>query len=561
MGENIFIQISVLLVVTVCIAYIVRLLKQPLIIAYIIAGIVCGPLFLGLLEGQTETYNAFAKFGVILLLFVLGMSLNFNYLRKIGLVALTTGIGQVIFTFIVGALILLALSFDFSSSLYLAMAITFSSTIIITKLLSDKGDEGTIYGKNTIGLMLVQDVIAILIMIIVTTSGQGSSITSSLGLLVIKGVVLVIFLYFASKYFLSYILDTISDSGEFLFIFTLSWCFAIASLVSLFGFSVEIGAIAAGLTLGSSPYQAEIISRIKPLRDFFIVLFFVILGSEIGLVGIDGIVIPGLVLALFILIGNPLILYIFFRLSKFTRRNSFLAGLTAAQVSEFGFILLFTGQQAGHIQDEKVLAVFTFVALLTIFASSYLITYNSQIYELVAPLLEKFGKKDAKRQRNAKRKKFDVWVLGCHQMGWKACCALLKKKHSFAAVDINPRTVKKLQRLGVEAFYGDIADVELLESLPLNDANLVIVTAPDPSDQKTLVSYLQKLKNRPMIISNLHHYKHRDDLYDLGVDYIVMPHLLGGNWIAEIIQNRRWTKLAFKRLRKLQQEELESEFS
>jgi Kef-type K+ transport system membrane component KefB len=323
MENNIFLQFSILLGLTISIAFIIRLLKQPLLVAYILAGIISGPIFLNILSGDHEMFEAFSQFGIVLLLFVLGLNLNLNHLKKIGKVAAITGLGQVLFTFIFGVLILHFLNFPFYAGLYLALAITFSSTIIIVKLLNDKKDTESIYGKYTIGLMLIQDIIAIVILILLGNFTNDGDLLTSLMLFLLKGLAIVIVLFFVSKYFLHRILDRVASSGEFLFIFTIAWCFGVASLVYLIGFSIEIGAVVAGLTLGSSPYQAGIAGRVKPLRDFFIVLFFIILGSQMGMSDVGGILVPGIILSLFILIGNPLILYVLFRFFQIYQKKQF----------------------------------------------------------------------------------------------------------------------------------------------------------------------------------------------------------------------------------------------
>ncbi|MBU0625546.1 cation:proton antiporter [Patescibacteria group bacterium] len=350
--DSIFGQISTLLTVTVGAAFLIRLFRQPFIIAYIVAGIICGPYILNLLHGDQHLYEAFAQFGVVLLLFIIGLNLNFNHLKSIGRASLFTGLGQVIFTAGIGFLILLALGISSRSAIYLAIAITFSSTIIIMKLLSDKRDTETIYGRYTIGLMLVQDLIAVVLVIVLgIMSGEGEGVIAfaRLGLTLVLSVGALVLL---SKYVLPHILASIADSSELLFLFSLAWCFGVASLLYWFGLSLEVGAIISGIALSSSPFQLEIASRIRPLRDFFLVLFFIVLGSEMGLSNLGHIFLPAVVLSVFILIGNPLILYLIFRQLKFTRRNSLLAGLTAAQVSEFGFVLLFAGRNAGHVHGD-----------------------------------------------------------------------------------------------------------------------------------------------------------------------------------------------------------------
>ncbi len=558
MIDNIFLQISIILGVTITLAFLVRAFKQPLIIAYIISGLLLGPVFLNIVNNQEETYQVFSEFGIVLLLFVVGLSLNFNYLKKIGKVAFVTGIGQVIFTGFFGVLILRLLGFSLISAIYLAVAITFSSTIIITKLLSDKKDLESVYGRYTIGLMLVQDVIAVLIMIFIGSFGK-YNFWDSLGKLFINGLGLVLLIFILAKYVLPIILKRVAESGEFLLVFTLAWCFGLAGLVYWLGFSLEIGAIVAGISLGSSKYQTEIGSRVKPIRDFFIVLFFIILGSQMGLSQLSQAIKPGVILALFIIFGNPLILYFLYRIMKFTRRNSFLAGITAAQVSEFGFILLVVGIHSGHISGSEV-PIFTIVALLTIFISSYLVTYGEQIYRFLLPLFSIFGI-DHQVQPEEELEKYPVWVFGYHRMGWKICEALKYKKSSFAVVDFNPDIINKLNDRKIPAYYGDAADVEFLETLSLTGAKLVVATLPATDDQKTLIHYIRSINPKVVIIVTSYELKYVEDLYEAGANYVMMPHLLGGHWMAEILKNSTWTESTFKKLRKEQREDMKMRYT
>ena len=553
MTENIFFQISALLGITISIAFFVRLLKQPLIVAYIIAGIVSGPLFLNLINNQGGTYQAFAEFGIVLLLFVIGLNLNFSHLKKIGKVSLLTGLGQFFFTTLFGSGLMLWLGLSWQTALYLAVAMTFSSTIIVMKLISDKKDGESVYGRYTLGLLLIQDIIAIAILFFIGTIYKASPSTTPLPQMLITMLTLIVAIVLTTKFVLPMALKRIAQSGEFLFIFTVAWCFGIASLVYASGFSLEIGAIIAGLSLGSSPYQPEISSRIKPLRDFFIVLFFVILGSEMVMSDLRSIWLPALVMSLFVLIGNPIILYIIYRTQKFTRRNSFLGALTVAQVSEFGFILLITGQTLGHI-SSSALSLFTTVALTTICVSSYLITYNEQIYRWFIPFFNRFGK-DKVHEHNIVPKKYDVWVFGYHRIGWRVCRSLEEKKISYAVVDYNPHTITKLKKMNIPAYFGDAADVEFLESLPLSKAKAIILTIPAADDQLTLISHVRQMAAKPKIIANLYHYARAEELYAAGANFVMLPHLLGGQWLADFICHKQTAK-DYSELRSDQKKEM-----
>lgn len=557
--DNIFLQVSILMGIAVSIAFIMRFLKQPLVVAYIVAGLIAGPMVLNLMHGDQSLYDSFSQFGVVLLLFVVGLNLNFTHIKSIGKMAIIAGLGQVLFTASIGFLILLGLNFTVMSAFYLSIAISFSSTIIIIKLLSDKKDTRALYGRYTIGLMIVQDIIAISILIIINSIGIESSLGGALILFLFKLISLIGFIIVLARYVLPVILNKVAESSEFLFIFTIAWCFAIASLLYWVGFGIEIGAIVAGLSLGASPYQAEISSRIRPLRDFFLVIFFIILGSELQILSTENILIPSIVLSLFIIFGHSIILYIIFRSFKFTRRNSFLIGTTAAQVSEFGFMVLYAGQQSGHIYNNE-LSIFIIVALLTIFLSTYIITYNEQIYRFFLPAFNFFGN-DKTRQTEKKIEKYDVWVFGYHRIGWKICETLLEKKVKFAVIDFDPSTIKKLKRRGIPNYFGDAADVEFLSELPLEKSQLIISTLPEFDDQKTMIQHVRAKNKKVHIIANLYYKEHLHELYAIGTDYVMMPHLLGGQWISEILKEHKWNKTTFKKIREAQKKEMQLRFT
>ncbi len=554
MIDTIFINTSIILSLTIGIAFIVQLLKQPLIISYIITGILVGPVFLNIMHSDQEYFHIFAEFGVILLLFLVGLSLNFQFLKKIGKVAAVTGIGQVIFTSIFGFFILTILGFELKFAIFLAIAMTFSSTIIIMKLLSEKRETETVYGRYTIGLMLVQDIIAILLLILLPALKTDSSIFISILIVLLKSTLFLIFISLVSKIILL-LLNKAAKSGEFLLIFTIAWCFAIAGLAEWIGLSLEVGAIVAGLALGSSVYQSEISSRIKPLRDFFIVLFFIILGSEMNITSLSEVVVPGIILSLFVLIGNPFVLYSLYRLMKFNRRVSFKAGLTAAQVSEFGFVFIFLVNQHDLI-DGDMLPIFTFVALTTIFISSYLIMYNNTIFRKLEPIFNKFGK-DKHNSKEEKPKKFDVIVFGYHRLGWKICKTLEELNLSYAVVDYNPLSVKRLRERGMNYYFGDATDVELLDELPLTKAKMIISTMPHAPSQVTMIKHVREENPKALIIANLSYSKFLDDVYDAGADYVMMPHLVCGEWMTNILKTEKINKTLLKKLVKLQEDEIQ----
>ena len=554
--DSIFFDISIILGIAVGIAFIANLLKQHLIISYLFTGVICGPLFLNLVSPDHDFFQIFAKFGVVMLLFLVGLNLNVDYLKKIGKPSIVSGLSQVIFTSSLGFLIIFSFGLPVLSALFIAISITFSSTIIATKILSDKGDIGSVYGRYSIGLNLVQDMVAVVIMIILPAFYLGDALVVSFLSLIIKSSLFLLGVYLVTRFLLPFTLNKIAESKEFLFIFALAWCFIVSGVAEWSGLSLEVGALIAGLSLAASRYQLEINSRVRPLRDFFIALFFIILGSKMGLANLQEVFWPGLVVSMFILIGNPFILYTVFRFMRFTRKNSFLSSLSAAQVSEFGFVLLFLLYDMNLVTGTD-LTLFTMVALITIFFSSYLITYNKQIFDKINPLFEKFfGKDKALAVKEDRGVKYDVLVFGYHRLGWKICDSLKESGVSFAVVDFDPKAIEKLRQRGIPYYFGDAGAIDFLGDIFSSKVKMVISTIPDFKDQMTLVQQLRKFSKKAIFIGSLSHIKHLNSLYNEGADFIITPHLLAGSWMKNLISENRCNKSSFRRLRNEQRKEL-----
>jgi Kef-type K+ transport system membrane component KefB len=560
--ENIFLQFSILLGITVSVAFVIRMLRQPLIVAYILAGIISGPVFLNVVQGSENILKSFAQFGIVLLLFVVGLNLNLKHLKFFGKDIFVGGSLQFLFTAGFGALIMSFLGFSWISSLFVAICITFSSTIVVVKLLSDKRDLESVYGRYVVGLLVIQDLIAIgLLMFLNGSPETGLPWQSELILTFSKVGLLGIGVYLAAKALLPKIIEPIAHSNELLFIFTIGWCFGVASLVHAAGFSIEIGAIIAGATLGSSKFQSELSSRIKPLRDFFIVLFFIVLGSELHFGQIAGAIVPSVLISAFVLIVDPIILFGIMRQLGYTRRNAFLIGITAAQVSEFAFILAVKGKEVGYL-GELELAILTLVALLTITVSSYLIEYNEAIYKKLIPFFHLFGKDKAQKgNHEIAEETYDVIVFGYHRMGWKICEGLLKDKKKFAVVDFNPTVITHLRQKGISCFFGDASDTEFLGGLPFEKAKMIISTIPDPQDGITLVEHIRTRTTTVPVIATLFHRGRIDELYKAGANFVMLPHLLGGHWLVDVLEEKPWTDKTFQTFRKEQKEDLRQRFT
>lgn len=541
--SSIFAEVTFVIVLASIVAIIFRLLHQPAILAYILTGILLGPLHIFEIR-STEMLQTLAELGITLLLFMVGLELKFSELRSVGKIAIITGISQIVFTSLIGYFLSLALGFSSLSSIYIAIALTFSSTIIIVKLLSDKKDLNSLYGKISVGFLLVQDFVAILALIFLSGFGTpgGAASFFDFGLVIFKGTMLFIAILIASKSILPRLIDKLSHSQEVLFLFSIAWAFAMSALVSspLVGFSIEIGGFLAGLSLANSTENFQIVSKVRALRDFFITIFFVLLGMKMTFGNIDAILTPAVILSAFVLIGNPIIMMIILGALGYRKRTSFLAGLTVAQISEFSLILIFLGYKIGHVSND-VISLVTLIGVITFAASSYMILNGNALYKVLKPFLSVFEKKEAlaEEQKSFGELKDHVVLVGLNRSGSSIFETLQEEGKQVVVVDFDPDVIKKLEKANVSAIFGDIVDSDIQERVSLNSAKLVISTMADFEDNSLLMQSLKHNKNGAKIIVMAQDAQDAKMLYKRGADYVVVPHIAAGKHLAKIIAENR----------------------
>lgn len=529
---EIFIELSIIIGITVLIAGIMKLLKQPLIIGYILAGVIVSPYFLNIVQ-STETIKVFSQIGVALLLFIVGLSLSPKVIKEVGKVSLITGIGQIIFTSFIGFFISRLLGFSVIVSLYIAIALTFSSTIIIMKLLSDKRDLEKLYGKISIGFLLVQDIFVIILLMVISSFSGNLSIDNLSFVNILSGILLIGGFILISIYVLPSLSKFFAESQEFLFLFSIGWGLGLASLFYYMGFSMEIGALVAGIALSMSPFHYEISSKMRPLRDFFIILFFILLGSQMVFGNINELIVPAIIFSLFILIGNPLIVMILMGFLGYKKKIGFQAGLTVAQISEFSLILVALGVSVGHLTNE-ILSLVTIVGLITISGSTYLILYSDKIYPYLSEYLSIFERKKVKGGEQ-EFKDYDVVLFGYNRIGYDLLQSFKKLKKKFLVVDYNPETTLELSKKKIECRYGDVDDEEFLRELNLTKTKMIVSTIPEFETNLLLINEIRQINKDAIIIVVSHNIKEANTLYDEGATYVIMPHFLGGSHASMMI--------------------------
>jgi Kef-type K+ transport system membrane component KefB len=541
LAENPFYEFAIILFLAALLGGIGQLLRQPLIVVFIALGIIVGPSVLDVVKSK-DNIHLLAEIGITILLFIVGLKLDIRIIRSMGKIALMTGLGQVIFTSIFGYLIGLAFGFSSLHSFYIAVALTFSSTIIIVKLLSDKKEIDSLHGQIAIGFLIVQDIVVILVMIVLSAMRMDTdkSLASDLLRTLLSGIVLLVATWAAMKWIIPRLSTFLAQSQELLTLFAVAWALALASVGELMGFSGEVGAFLAGVSLASSKFKDVISSRLVSLRDFLLLFFFVHLGSNLDLSVIGNQVTAALVFSVFVLIGNPIIVLIIMGVMGYRKRTSFLAGLTVAQISEFSLIFAGLGLAVGHITEETV-GLITLVGLITIALSTYMILYSHQIYQAIAPALDIFQRKNPYRENKEKgefNKTYDIILIGIGRFGNRVAEMLDSHKDlSYVGIDFDPAIVKRWDEKGKDVLYGDVDDPELLEQIPFENSKFIISTIPVLEHSKHLIKSLQTqgYKGRIFVTATTEH--DRKILEKYPITKVLMPHQMAAtNFYNEFLK-------------------------
>ncbi|MDX1572455.1 MAG: cation:proton antiporter family protein [Methylophaga sp.] len=480
-----FFELTALLALAAVAGLIGLLLRQPMIVSFIAVGVLAGPSALNIVQSH-DNIELLAELGIALLLFLVGLKLDLKLIRSVGPVALATGLGQVLFTAIFGFIIGLLLGLDWVAALYVAIALTFSSTIIIVKLLSDKREVDALHGRIAIGFLIVQDLFVILAMMALSAYGIGGDAGNSPILQILTvlfyGLIMLALVGVFMRFIATPLVNHISHSPELLVIFAIGWATLLASLGEYFGFGKELGGLLAGISLASTPYREAIVARLSSLRDFLLLFFFIALGTELDLSLLGDQVGPALVFSLFVLIGNPLIVLAIMGYMGYRKRTGFLAGLTVAQISEFSLIFMAMGVSLGHVTNSA-LGLVTLVGLVTIALSVYMITYSHTLFRWCEPLLGIFERRHAFRehavgQHLSPQNQYDVIIFGLGRYGAVITERFQDEGKRVLAVDFNPDVVKRWRQRGFDIMYGDASDMDFIEMLPLQSVRWVICAMP-----------------------------------------------------------------------------------
>ena len=521
-------------------------LRIPLLLSYLVAGVVLGPhLGLGIIK-DAESIAALSEIGLVLLMFILGLEIDVRKLQQAGKAVLLNGAIQPLVCIILAWFFFSALgyggeSFDLT---YLAAACALSSTLVVVKILSDQMDLDVLPSRITLGILVIQDLWAIGFLAL--QPNLHDLTVSALGISFAKAGILVFSCWIMARFFLPYVFSKAGKQPELMLITAMAWCFAVCGLASGLNLSLEMGALIAGISVASFPYHLDIAAKISSLRDFFITLFFVSLGLQIPKPTVAVIALACAII-IFVLLSRVIVIFPLLHRLKYGNRASLLPALNLSQISEFALVLSALGVAYKHISPD-VLSAFIIAMVVSALISSFVIPSAHAIYKAINPLLEKIGFPDhvSPISENEAPKGFPkIVLLGFYREG-SSLLFEMQSRYSKSAienllvVDFNPEAHVQLQNSGLNCRYGDISSADTLRHLQLHQARLIICTLPDQAlkgiTNLKLLRILKKLAPDTQVIVTAEKLELAIEMYKEGAAYVFIPRLISTYYLADVVE-------------------------
>ncbi len=561
--DNIFVQLAIILGLSSLLGYILTRFKLPLLVAYLIGGLLIASTAI-FDPRASEVLHFLPEIGIAFVLFLVGMELDLREIKNLGRPILLAGSLQIIITTLAGSTVASLLGFGIVESWYLGVGLAFSSTILVIKLLIDKKDVGALYGKLAVGILLLEDLLAVVLLVALTVSnsvlGLGLQQAFPLFGLLFKALLLFGLAIILSKFILVTIFKAVSRQSELLFITALAWCFLYISFALSLGFSVVVGAFLAGVALANSPFHYQIQGKVKPLREFFVALFFVYLGTQVDFTEIEKIYPVMLIFTAYTLFIKPTIFLLLLGIFGFRKHTMFQTSLSLTHISEFSLILLLVGFEQGSVSRSALTSI-ALSAVLSMIVASVMITNSNKLYKKLSRILGFFERKSFKHfmEEGGHTESIvggHVVIIGARKVGGEIVKLLKREKIPQIVLDFNPHQVEALIGEKIPVLYGDMGDPEVLDGLNLQNARLVISTSASIEDNLLL---LEELKSRHINIPVIVRGETADDardLYKAGADFVIIPEILAGDFLVEKLKDHLKEGDFFKGRSKIELERL-----
>lgn len=557
-SETLFVQLSLVIALGAGIALIMRLLKQPLIIGHIMTGLIAGPAVFNLIKDESG-FTVLSTLGVALLLFIVGLELSLKIVSRLSKVVFLTTFIQVTAVMFAGAAIARLLDFGKLESLIIGLCLAMSSTIIIVTLLQQKKELMRLFGQIAVGMLILQDLVATAAKITLSARSAGDSVIE-VGMLLGRGVFFVILLYTVSRLILPRATKFLESSKELLFILSIGWALGIAALFAEIGFSMEVGALLAGMSLASLPFSHEVASRLRPMRDFFIIIFLITLGYSLAPDQIQSAFLPAVLFSLIVFTLKPLVVLVALGMQGYTKRASFKTAIAMSQISEFSLVFIVAAVSHSYVSQTAQAAI-GLTALITFAGSTYLIKYDDALFGLFEQKLRFFERRVTRLEQKNAMQKYSIVVFGYRKGGAEFIRTFKNMGKRFIVVDYDPEAIELIEKQNVQYLYGDATDAELIEELQLDKSKLVVSTISDPAANEFLAHWLSKHSPSTVFVGSAETAYQAAKLYNEGASYVMMPHFIGSEKISTFIKKSGFKKSEFNKFREKHLNYLETHYS
>ena len=534
-------DLGIIVLLSAILAYAARFLKQPIILAYVVAGLILGPVGLGLIT-NAEDINILSELGIIFLLFSVGLDLDFRKMKDVGFATLIGGTVQVALTFIIGFFAALAFGMPSMTGMYIGLMMAISSTMIVAKLLADRDELNTLHGKIMVGVLIMQDMVAIIVLPMLSLYLSMPVISFEVvAAFALKGLGLFAIAILMNKFFFPRILDYAAQRHEILFLTAVANCFFFIGISYIFGFSVAIGGFIAGISMANFPYNLEIEGEVHSLRDFFSIVFFSSMGMQLNFMAIGNSLPFFITILLLLMFIKPAILTLTYLLLGYGGRTSAYIGLGLGQTSEFVFIIAAELLSIGSITREFY-SLLVSIVVISIVTTPYMISAKNTFYNFFSrfkfPMPHLIHPKSIRIMENPPDSISNHTVLfGAHMMGDKIIHYLKGRREKFVVVERDPEIVKSLRNRGIYVLYGDAENEEILSKIFLNKAKLLVLTIPYANVTSFVVRKAKRMNPKIRIFARAPDMTEAESIYKAGADVVIVPEYVSGDRFVQKIDH------------------------
>jgi len=544
--DHIVVQLGVFFALSALVAVIFLYIKQSTILAFIAVGIMLG-FFKSQIHLEQHAIDVISEIGIILLLFLAGMELDLASLKRKLRITMITGLGQIITFTIFGTILgLLLIKFDnLVGAIYFGLCLTFSSTIVVIKLLKDRKEIETFHGQTLIGILIMQDITAIFALVFLKSLGSDQSVIISVLLILAKMMGLGIVMFLFSRYLIKPLFKKFAKTSELLFIGSLGYVFGVAALCESIHFSPEIGAFLAGVTLANITYRIEIEDKVEPIKNLGVVLFFVTLGFNLDLSKDLLSDFPLIMLiSLFVLLGTPVVVLFLGYLGKLKSRPSFFLGVMLNQISEFSLILATLCLGAG-VFDNRTFTIITFASIVSVLLSSIGTSFLDKLYSKMKKRL-KFIEKHSLRLED--QEEIAELELENHIvfLEYNAIVDMIgekfaDRKQPIIILDNDPDKIDYIEEEEnkyYHAIYADPLDPDIWEELQLEKASLVFSGIEhNHMAEIALLQYLKNNKSSAVTIIHSGDYEEALEMYEHEVSLVIHTEHSAAERVINILED------------------------